>query len=187
MPLAALGQRLASSRSQPSLWPRCRRSSDLTQHSDQLAHSRSTQDLYLLEGVMMYPALPSVAQFCTCSIYAARSIINRAKECGNRAHPEQELSKTIFRPDISCLMNGFSFGYENKSKAWQQSTHLLARKLFMNSHASFAESTNPGEEVEENADSPRKLDCSPEAHHTAIATVYSSEHSSSCPANGMGS
>jgi len=57
----------------------------------------------------------------------------------------------------------------------------------MDSHASFAENTNPGEEGEENAGSPRELDCNPEAHHTAIATVYSSEHSSSCPANGVGS
>ena len=82
----------------------------------------------------------------------------QGEERGNRARPEEELSKTIFRPDISCLMNGFSFGYENKSKAWQQSTHLLARKLFMNSHASFAESTDPGEKVEKSTDSPCELD-----------------------------
>ena len=56
----------------------------------------------------------------------------------------------------------------------------------MDSHASFAESTDPGEEVEKNADSPRELDGRPEAHRTAIAAVYSSEHSSSDPANGVG-
>src|SRR5687768_6703915 len=56
----------------------------------------------------------------------------------------------------------------------------------MDSHASIAESANHGEEVDKNADSPRELDCRPEARHTAIAAVYSSEHSSSGPANGVG-